>query len=350
MGDLYRAELVIPPHIVDPILVSMREKIDSEIPGGVAIRRDLEGSPPQSQWLSVGPVTTGGDTLSMRSSVMLFIQSGDTYHVSYAPKPWEESGPPPEQRDAETDEAVSRAVVGLIGVCKAHNVPEGHGLEHAQSVANHTRNALAAKKEKATRVMYYAALFAALLHDVDDRKYFPAGSENARTILQWALRDIPDGNTISTLALEAISYVSTQKNLNTVPPRAVQIPELLYPRYADRITAIGEVGVARCWEYTEEVKRPLYVEGTPRPASREEVLALATPERFAAYGERGTSASMIDHFYDKLLHLAGPMISHENAYISRRAREGVNPLVDVCMAVGRDGALKSRLITAKLRS
>ena len=40
---------------------------------------------------------------------------------------------------------------------------------------------------------------------------------------------------------------------------------------------------------------------TPRAKTEEELWAIATPERFAAYV--GASDSMVDHFYDKLLHL-----------------------------------------------
>jgi len=53
-----------------------------------------------------------------------------------------------------------------------------------------------------------------------------------------------------------ISYVSFSDNGNTIPDRAHKSPEFLWPRYSDRLEAIGAIGAVRCWQYNEEVKRP----------------------------------------------------------------------------------------------
>ena len=46
------------------------------------------------------------------------------------------------------------------------------------------------------------------------------------------------------------------------------------------------------------------VETTPRPQTKEEVWANVLPERFDNYMVRKESDSMMDHYYDKLLHVA----------------------------------------------
>ena len=80
-----------------------------------------------------------------------------------------------------------------------------------------------------------------------------------------------------------ISLVSCSSNGNAAPPEARTSPELLWPRWADRLEASGEVGVVRCYRYNLHVGAPLSVEATPRPASPEEVWRHATEERFEAY-------------------------------------------------------------------
>lgn len=78
---------------------------------------------------------------------------------------------------------------------------------------------------------------------------------------------------------EMISYVSFSDNGNTVPEVAVKHPEFLWPRFADRLEAIGAIGAVRCWQYNEEVKRPQAISTTPRPVTVSEVWSHVTPAR-----------------------------------------------------------------------
>ena len=78
---------------------------------------------------------------------------------------------------------------------------------------------------------------------------------------------------------------------------------------------------------------------TPRPRTEGEALALATEERFAAYqASGGGSASMIDHYFDKLLQVARPPPALvRNAYLEEAAARGAAPLLAVVLAYGRTG-------------
>ena len=67
--------------------------------------------------------------------------------------------------------------------------------------------------------------------------------------------------------------------------------------------------------------------------TREELEAIATPERFAAYD--GTSASVIDHFYDKLLHLRLTPEMTPSEYLQRISRERHQVMVDYVLGVWR---------------
>mmetsp|Transcript_29395 Transcript_29395/g.93942 ORF Transcript_29395/g.93942 Transcript_29395/m.93942 type:complete len:155 (+) Transcript_29395:920-1384(+) len=144
-----------------------------------------------------------------------------------------------------------------------------------------------------------------------------------------------------------ISLVSCSANGNAAPPEARTSPELLWPRWADRLEASGEVGVVRCYQYNRHVGAPLSVDQTPRPATQEEVWRHATEERFEEYqASGGGSASMVDHYYDKLLHVARPPPRLvQNRYLEAEAEARVAPLVEVCLAFGEAGEGPLGLIT-----
>jgi uncharacterized protein len=215
-------------------------------------------------------------------------------------------------------------------------------------------------------------LVAALLHDVDDHKYFPHHSdhENARRILLLASEAAAAraaapsahcsqvGSSSSSLSsssppsqlllllqdsipniLYMISLVGCTENGNRIP--AGIEPFLLIPRWADRLEAVGKVGVVRCYLYNRERNLPLISpQHSPRPTSVGEVWAHATPERFEAYQSRDhSSADMISHYYDKLLHVARPPPEIvQNPYLERMAETVASKeLVEVCLRYGKEG-------------
>jgi hypothetical protein len=44
-----------------------------------------------------------------------------------------------------------------------------------------------------------------------------------------------------------ISYVSASANGNKIPEIALEFPEFLWPRFCDRLEAIGTIGAVRCY-------------------------------------------------------------------------------------------------------
>jgi uncharacterized protein len=255
---------------------------------------------------------------------------------------------------------MAAATAGLSELCEEASIPESHGVGHALKVLAHAEAALAASATPLPPARQLAIKLAALLHDADDKKYFPAKSvpayPNARRILSRVLGPTADSGASDGVAAEAlkmIGWVSCSVNGNSCPPEAVDEPDLLWPRWADRLEAVGHRGVYRCWQVNTENGDALSVASTPRPASEEEVFALATPERFAQYqASGGGSASMMDHYYDKLLQVARPPTELvRNSYLEARAAEGVAPLVSICLAYGETGVVPEdqiRALAAKL--
>lgn len=178
-----------------------------------------------------------------------------------------------------------------------HQVPDDHGLEHCRLVRQHAELVLEIDFPDLPEEDQSAVLLAALLHEVDDRKLFPQNSQkqNAREILGRLNFANPE------LVLDLITKVSTKQNGQQVDPG---VPEWHYVvRDCDRLEALGEVGVWRCAEFATRSGLPLCTPDTPLPKTEAELDLALNPERFVEYQHTGRSASMLDHFFDKLLWL-----------------------------------------------
>ena len=227
------------------------------------------------------------------------------------------------------------AIEKLNEVLDEAKVTPCHGIEHALIVVRHVEAALEAQPEPLSDEQRLAIKLAALIHDADDRKFFPTSKEltNARKVLS----SIPISEGVSELVLKMIGLVSCSKNGNS--KEGVEHEWMLYPRFADRLEAIGEIGIVRCWVYTYHVNRPLFTSETPRPKTSEELQAVASLDRFAHYvsaqGKVGSS-SFIDHFYDKLFHI-GEVGS--NPYFVKEARRRLKIMEDFIFKFGQTGEI-----------
>jgi uncharacterized protein len=220
-------------------------------------------------------------------------------------------------------------------LCTQNHVDVSHGLQHATRVAAHIKEAIQCSPRSFSPDRILAMELAALLHDADDRKYFDTENyENARRIMC----DCGIPSKVATEATYMIDLVSGAKNGNHIPVECVEEPELLWPRWADRIESIGHIGIVRCWQYNVEKNRLVSSEDTPRPRSHEEALSFVTSERFETYQRLGTSASMLDHYYDKLLHVKSitpDMV--QNSYLELALSERIFPMLDICVLYGEKG-------------
>jgi len=249
------------------------------------------------------------------------------------------------------DELLAKAASSFEAFCRERSVPDHHGAGHAQRVLGHVEQALMASTRQLTSQRSLAVRLAALLHDADDRKYFGSPLKKPGQSSSKLLEAFPNADSllraagatreISEEVLRMISWVSCSVNGNSAPPETLAEPELLWPRWADRLEATGEIGIVRCWEYNCEVDMPKVTARTPRPSTEDEVWALASPERFSRYqSSGGASDSMLDHYYDKLLQVSRPPASIvQNAYLEEEMAKRSAPLVEICLKYGETGAL-----------
>jgi uncharacterized protein len=244
---------------------------------------------------------------------------------------------------------VAKELLLLLG---ENNVCDSHNIHHALAVYNHCSNALKVHCSyfKPDTPIYLALrslhpdqlekrnvpiLLAALLHDADDHKFFPSSqnNENARKLLRSF-----DNNTIE-LVIKMIKFVSCSENGDTVPEDAKEQSWLLYPRYADRLEAIGKIGAIRCLQYSKTVGNPLFTKDTVRVVTEEEVNLIAL-ERYRSY--KGKSVSMIDHYYDKLIKLGDFETSNE--YFKKEAASRKQYLINIVIEFGKIGQVDELVI------
>lgn len=102
-----------------------------------------------------------------------------------------------------------------------------------------------------------ATVLAALLHDVGDRKYLEPGEDAATLVSAALLGGLPGGVTCAPSLAEKVQAVclgvSYSAEVRGGPQRMAgllaQHPELAVVQDADRLDALGAVGVARCFAY-----------------------------------------------------------------------------------------------------
>ena len=200
-------------------------------------------------------------------------------------------------KDMNNEMLYKKYIVNLDTLLTENKVCESHGIGHAINVFRHALYAIS-KIMSLSDNQKMCIVFAALLHDVDDRKFFPnhKNYENLRTIL-----DDVDCDTVD-LVVKMVHLVSSSKNGDNIPDEIKGNEWMLIPRYADRLEAVGIIGIKRCWQYTKTINNPLFTSNTPRAIDENDLWEnIATEERYTKYN--GVSASMVDHFYDKLLRL-----------------------------------------------
>ena len=210
-----------------------------------------------------------------------------------------------------------------------------HGIEHAKKVMINAYNALNSdlklKKYTLSADDQSAVLLAALLHDADDGKFFPNNKDydNLREILKANERT----NEFIDKVVYMVSIVSSSKNGDTIPPPTIGKEWMLIPRYADRLEAIGIIGIKRCYIYNKNVSNvPLFLPETKRGKTEKELWEIASVERYEDYN--GSSKSMIDHYYDKLLRLS--IFPIRNKFFDKECKKRRKPLIDLLLLFGKN--------------
>jgi len=160
----------------------------------------------------------------------------------------------------------------------------GHDWWHIERVLN---NAMTIAKKEAGADLFIVQL-GALLHDVADFK-FHGGDDTVggKVTTLWLKKMGVDEETMKEVVhiVDNVSFkgIGVESKMKSIEGKIVQD--------ADRLDAIGAIGIARAFAYGGHKGRPLHAPGS-KPEQH---------KSFEAYKTR--SASTINHFYEKLLHV-----------------------------------------------
>lgn len=129
-----------------------------------------------------------------------------------------------------------------------------HDWSHIQRVLALAHRIEAEERKVRPQVPFDSNLItlAALLHDVGDKKYLAPGESGETLVSKWLIQQGADATFAGKVQLVCtnVSYTHETSNMTTVSALCEVLPELAIVQDADRIDAIGAVGVGRLFAYT----------------------------------------------------------------------------------------------------
>lgn len=180
----------------------------------------------------------------------------------------------------------------------------GHDWFHIERVY---KNALLISEEE--NVNIFVVSLGALLHDIADAKFHNGdesiGPKKARIFLE---KEQVDEITIQHVE-NIIKHISFKSSLASKNKKDFQSAELNVVQDADRLDAIGAVGIARCFNYGGYKNRALYNPAMPPNPN-------LTKEEY-----KNSTAPSINHFYEKLLLLKDKMNTKTGKKLAEKRHE-----------------------------
>ena len=188
-----------------------------------------------------------------------------------------------------------KAIVSATARYVKRALPEGdpgHDWRHTYRV---WQTALKiSKQEKDTDT--FAIQLGALLHDVTDWKFSKSAKQSSTVVDDW----------LSKLGVDRKTVAHVNKIIEAVTFKGAGVTDKVHSREAaivqdaDRLDALGAIGIARAFGYGGYRKRAIY-----DPNEK-----VKYHKNFSAY-KTSQSASTINHFYEKLLLLKKRMHTKE---------------------------------------
>jgi uncharacterized protein len=183
------------------------------------------------------------------------------------------------------------------------NAEGGHDWFHIERVF---KNSILISKDE--KVDVFVVSLAALLHDIADSKFYNGdetfGPKKANEFLK---KENVDSKTI-THVINIIKYISFKNSLSKTGKKFTS-KELEVVQDADRLDAIGAIGIARCFNYGGFKNRGLY---DPEIIPNLNM----TKEDY-----KKTTAPTINHFYEKLLLLTAQMNTNSGKKIAAQRHD-----------------------------
>ena len=169
------------------------------------------------------------------------------------------------------------------------NAEGGHDWFH---IARVFKNSILISKDE--KVDVFVVSLAALLHDIADPKFYNGDETVGPRVAIKFLKEQEVDEQIINHVVHIIKHISYKNSFNTASKKFTSI-ELEVVQDADRLDAIGAIGIARCFNYGGFKNRALY---DPEIIPNLNM----TKEQY-----KKSDAPTINHFYEKLLLLKDKM-------------------------------------------
>jgi uncharacterized protein len=169
------------------------------------------------------------------------------------------------------------------------NAEGGHDWFH---IARVFKNSILISKDE--KVDVFVVSLAALLHDIADPKFYNGDETVGPRVAIKFLKEQEVDEKIINHVVDIIKHISYKNSFNTASKKFTSI-ELEVVQDADRLDAIGAIGIARCFNYGGYKNRALY---DPEIIPNLNM----TKEQY-----KKSDAPTINHFYEKLLLLKNKM-------------------------------------------
>jgi len=179
-----------------------------------------------------------------------------------------------------------------------HGAEGGHDWWHTQRVWN-----LAKKINETEKGDFFVVELGSLLHDVADYKFHDGDEETGPAVAKGFLRSLKVAEDITDHICQIISNISF-KGGNEI--RQFRSLELDIIQDADRLDAMGAIGIARAFNYGGYKNRELY-----NPNIRPNLNM--TKEQYT-----NSTAPTINHFFEKLLLLKDHMITQTGKTMAQK--------------------------------
>lgn len=171
-----------------------------------------------------------------------------------------------------------------------------HDFQHIERVLQNAEAILASETLADAELVRLAVL----LHDVSDKKY-----TDSKDTENQLINNLPIGDEKKEHIREIIASVSFNGG-NEIPAKTI---EAKIVRDADRLDAIGAVGIARTFAYGGAKGRKLYDD-------EEEARTAMSEEEY-----RTKSTASVTHFYEKLLLLKDLMVTEKGKQMAEERHQ-----------------------------
>ena len=190
------------------------------------------------------------------------------------------------------------------------NAEGGHDWFHIERVF---KNAILISKEE--EVNGFIVSLGALLHDIADPKFYNGDETIGPKIASEFLKNqLVDKKTIIHV-INIIKFISYKNSLSKTGEKFTS-KELEVVQDADRLDAIGAIGIARCFNYGGFKNRALY-----NPA-------IIPNLEMSKEEYKNSTAPTINHFYEKLLLLKDKMNTETGKKIAENRHEYMEQFLD----------------------